>query len=182
MDLNAYLSLPYTRILKQDDEGQFIATIAELPGCMADGQTEVEALNNLKEIQSAWITAALKADTEIPLPQLDDELPSGKWVQRVPRALHARLVATAKEDDISLNQLVISFLAEGLATRTRWRTTQQQHQVPAHHHQHWGSPAPYRTFGSGKSHITTEIETVMRTLQTSSVTSIDEHRPRHSRR
>lgn len=118
MELKDYLSLPYTRVLKQDEDGQFIATIPELPGCMADGGTDIEALGNLKDVQAAWLQAAMKAGTPIPTPQTDEELPSGKWVQRVPRSLHARLAAVAKEEETSLNQLVIALLSEGLALRT----------------------------------------------------------------
>ena len=40
----------------------------------------------------------------------DDDLPSGKWVQRVPRSLHKRLVEVAKKEGVSLNSLVQTYL------------------------------------------------------------------------
>lgn len=121
MELNDYLALSYPRVLTRDEDGQHIATIPDLPGCTADGATEAEALENLKEVQAMWLEAALSANRTPPLPKAADDLPSGKWVQRVPRTLHARLVAAAKEEQTSLNQLVISLLSEGLTLRTAWK-------------------------------------------------------------
>jgi antitoxin HicB len=42
----------------------------------------------------------------------DQKLPSGKWVQRVPRSLHLKLILLARAEGVSLNHLVVSFLAE----------------------------------------------------------------------
>src|SRR4030042_3075706 len=39
---------------------------------------------------------------------------SGKWVQRVPKSLHAKLAAKAEKEGVSLNTLVVSLIAEGL--------------------------------------------------------------------
>ena len=42
---------------------------------------------------------------------------SGKFIQRVPKSLHARLAIKAKQEGISMNSLVVSFLSEGLGKR-----------------------------------------------------------------
>jgi antitoxin HicB len=42
---------------------------------------------------------------------------SGKFVARVPKSVHAKLVARAKAEGVSLNTLVLTFLAEGLGRR-----------------------------------------------------------------
>ena len=42
---------------------------------------------------------------------------SGKWVQRVPKSLHANLAAKAEKEGVSLNTLVVSLIAEGLGRR-----------------------------------------------------------------
>jgi antitoxin HicB len=39
---------------------------------------------------------------------------SGKFVQRLPRSIHARLQSRAKAEGVSLNQLVTAYVAEGL--------------------------------------------------------------------
>ena len=39
---------------------------------------------------------------------------SGKWVQRVPKSIHARLVTRAAAEGVSINAMVAAFIAEGL--------------------------------------------------------------------
>lgn len=36
-------------VIEKDEDGAFIATVPELPGCVSDGKTKKEALNNVKE-------------------------------------------------------------------------------------------------------------------------------------
>ncbi|WP_428664232.1 type II toxin-antitoxin system HicB family antitoxin [Runella sp.] len=52
----------------QTDEA-FIAEIPELPGCMADGQTYREALENAEIIINEWIETALELGRTIPEPK-----------------------------------------------------------------------------------------------------------------
>jgi antitoxin HicB len=110
--LKDYMKLPYTVMLKRDEEGDFIARIKEFEGCVADGQDEMEALGNLEQVKELWIQTALKANQAIPLPEEDDELPSGKFLTRVPRSLHKNLIDVAEREGVSLNQLVTVALAE----------------------------------------------------------------------
>jgi hypothetical protein len=42
---------------------------------------------------------------------------SGKWVQRVPRSLHAKLAKQAKREHVSLNTLVVSILSEAMGLK-----------------------------------------------------------------
>jgi len=39
---------------------------------------------------------------------------SGRFVQRVPKPLHARLAMQAKKESVSLNAFILSLIAEGL--------------------------------------------------------------------
>jgi antitoxin HicB len=110
--LKDYMKLPYTVMLKRDEEGDFIARIKEFEGCVADGQDEIEALGNIEQVKELWIETALKAGQAIPLPEEDDELPSGKFLTRVPRSLHRNLIDIAEREGVSLNQLVTVALAE----------------------------------------------------------------------
>ena len=115
-DLKYYMALPYTVILKPDEEGDYIARIGELDDCIAHGSTPQEALTNLEEVKSLWITDYLESGD--PIPEAETEtLPSGKWVQRVPRSLHRKLIALAKQDNVSLNQLVSNALSEVVGIR-----------------------------------------------------------------
>jgi predicted HicB family RNase H-like nuclease len=93
-----------------------IAAVAELPGCLAHATNEAEAISRLNRALRHWLEAALAAATPIPEP-FSTELPSGRWLQRAPKTLHQRLVALAQSDGISLNQLVVSILAEAVSGR-----------------------------------------------------------------
>ncbi|MDR2164005.1 MAG: type II toxin-antitoxin system HicB family antitoxin [Clostridiales Family XIII bacterium] len=50
------------------EDGRFIAEIPELPGCMADGETYVEAAENAQKVISEWIETAKKLGRAIPEP------------------------------------------------------------------------------------------------------------------
>lgn len=117
-DAMYYMSLPYTTILRRDEEGDVVARIKELPGCLAHGKDEAEAIKSLKEMQKLWLDDCIASGQPVPEPEIEELLPSGKWVQRVPRSLHKRLTDAAKRESVSLNQLVTSMLSDAVAART----------------------------------------------------------------
>jgi predicted RNase H-like HicB family nuclease len=47
----------------------FIAEVPELPGCMADGSTYQEALQNVEVIMQEWIETAQELGRTIPEPK-----------------------------------------------------------------------------------------------------------------
>jgi len=47
----------------------FIAEVPELPGCMAHGDTQEEALANVKEAMHLWIVTAREFGDPIPEPR-----------------------------------------------------------------------------------------------------------------
>jgi len=110
--LREYMKLPYTVMLRRDEEGDIIARVKELEGCVADGQDEIEAIGNLELVKELWLETALKAGQTIPMPDGDEELPSGKFLARIPRSLHRNLIEIAMNEGVSLNQLVSVALAE----------------------------------------------------------------------
>jgi len=111
-----YMRLPYTiRIIPEEDKG-FFAEIEELPGCMTEGETLEEVMENIREAQELWIETALEIGKEIPLPREIEEY-SGKFLVRVPKYLHRKLVNRARKEGISLNQLIVSLLSKGVEER-----------------------------------------------------------------
>ena len=65
--LNDYLTLSYRmEIVKDSDEGGFVASYPDLPGCITCGETEEEALKNALDAKKAWLEAALEENIEIP--------------------------------------------------------------------------------------------------------------------
>ena len=51
------------------EDKAFIAEVPELAGCMADGQTHVEALENVQVVIKEWIETALSIGRSIPEPK-----------------------------------------------------------------------------------------------------------------
>lgn len=116
-DAEYYLCLPYTVVMRRDEDGDYVARIDELPGCATHGKSPKEALENLEEVKRAWIEDCLKQGDTIPEPVTEHALPSGKWLQRVPKTLHRNLIRLAKLENVSLNQLVTSVLSEASGAR-----------------------------------------------------------------
>ena len=106
--------------LPKEDGGGFLITFPDLPGCMSDGATETEAIANGKDAFKAWASARKDAGKEIPEPfYRPDTLPdvSGRFVTRLPKSVHAKLAERAKAEGVSLNTLVLAFVAEGLGRK-----------------------------------------------------------------
>ena len=116
-DVNEYMNLPYTILVRKDDEGDYVASVEELDGCTAHGASKQEAIENLEEVERAWIAECIESNLAIPEPRAVEGLPSGRWVQRVPKSLHRKLVRLAKTESSSLNQLVTGILAEAVGVR-----------------------------------------------------------------
>lgn len=112
--LQELMKRPYTTILRRDDEGDVVARIKELEGCVADGQDEIEAIANLEQVKQLWFLSCLASQRPVPMPEEERELFSGKWLQRVPRSLHKKLVEGAESEGVSLNHLVTSLLSEAI--------------------------------------------------------------------
>ncbi len=105
---------PFTmRHLSKEDGGGYLIEFPDLPGCMSDGETMDEAIQHGKAAVADWIESAKSMNRSIPRPG-EFECQSGKWVQRVPKSIHLRLVRKAKEEGVSLNTLVVTLLAESL--------------------------------------------------------------------
>jgi predicted HicB family RNase H-like nuclease len=106
-----YLRLPYSRFVVPDEDA-YRAEILEFPGCIAVGDTDVEALQSLSEVAINWIEAALEMGQEIPQPMENPDGYSGKLVLRMPRSLHRKAAFVAQREGVSLNQFIVNSLAE----------------------------------------------------------------------
>ena len=62
--------IKYEVVIYWSEEDQaFLAEVPELPGCMSDGKTYQEALNNLETIIREWIDTARELGRPIPEPK-----------------------------------------------------------------------------------------------------------------
>ena len=102
------------RPLSKDEGGGYSIVFPDLPGCRSDGATPEEAIENGRDALKAWLAVAREFDDQLPKPF---SAVSGRFVQRVPRSLHAQLVAQAEAEGVSLNTLVVSLVSQGLGRR-----------------------------------------------------------------
>ena len=105
------------------DGGGFMFTMPDIPGVVADGSTELDAIADGREAFIATVSAMVDMGQELPAPafSVEDLTPasaSGKVLARLPRSMHMQLTARAKTEGVSLNSLVLAFIAEGLGRRS----------------------------------------------------------------
>ena len=118
MEPHDFLKKPYARVVVPESDGSFTAEIIEFPGCVACGETAAEALTNVEEVALDWIAATLEQGQDIPEP-LDHANYSGKLVVRMPKGLHKRAALAAEREGVSLNQFIVTCIAEQIGTRAR---------------------------------------------------------------
>ena len=56
-------------IFWSDEDDRYVVEVPELPGCMADGKTYAEAVQNAQQIIMEWIETAESLGREIPQPR-----------------------------------------------------------------------------------------------------------------
>lgn len=105
--------------LNEEDGGGYVMTLPDLPGVMGDGATEAQAVADGKEAFAAAVAALQDMGREVPEPLFSIQdtgatSASGKFVARVPKSLHAQLAHRAKKEGVSLNTLVLTFIAQGM--------------------------------------------------------------------
>src|SRR3954469_1534493 len=123
------LKRPYTRVLIPDEEsGTFTAQIIEFPGCIAQGATPAEAYERLEAVAESWIEAALEMQQQIPDPASDIQF-SGRFALRLPRSLHRQAAQLAELEGASLNQFIVTAIAEKVGAISVYRSLAQQLQA-----------------------------------------------------
>lgn len=100
--------------LPAEEGGGYLITFPDLPGCISDGATPEEAIQNGMDAVKSWLATAREFKDRIPKPGTSIR---GKFVAQVPKSLHTRLLARAKTEGVSMNALVTAYLAEGLGKR-----------------------------------------------------------------
>ena len=112
--VNEYMKLPYRmEIVPDTDEGGFVVSFPELPGCLSSGQTIEEAVKNAEDAKKEWFTAALEEGYTINEPQ-ELEKYSGQFKLRIPKSLHKQIAQQAKNEGISMNQYCVYLLSRNI--------------------------------------------------------------------
>ena len=65
--------MKYRVLIQQDEDGAFVAEVPSLPGCISQGQTRSEAMDNSREAIEAYLES-LEAHGEPIPPSIDEEV------------------------------------------------------------------------------------------------------------
>jgi antitoxin HicB len=103
------------RPLSEEEGGGYLISFPDLPGCISDGETIEDAINNGIDAMNSWIKTAKEFGD--PVPEPGSSQASGRFVQRIPKSLHARLAARAKQEGVSMNALVTAIISESLGKK-----------------------------------------------------------------
>ena len=110
--IDEYMSLPYHMMITKDtQEGGFVASVQELPGCLTVGENLQTVVKNIEDAKRAWLEAALEEGLTIPEPQAEEDY-SGQFKLRIPKSLHRHLAEHAKREGISMNQYCLYLLTQ----------------------------------------------------------------------
>ncbi|VVB86139.1 HicB_like antitoxin of bacterial toxin-antitoxin system [uncultured archaeon] len=60
-------------LIEQDEDGVFIASVPELPGCISQGKTRSEAISNITDAIQGYLVSLKKHNEPIP-PSITEEL------------------------------------------------------------------------------------------------------------
>jgi len=58
--------MKYTAILEREPDGGFVVSVPVLPGCVSQGDTREEALNNIKGAVELYVEDCLAAGDPVP--------------------------------------------------------------------------------------------------------------------
>lgn len=109
MDLHYSASVEWS-----DDDDEFVALCPEFPGASGSGETPDAAIAELQESIAVLLDVYADKGVPAPVPHVMEEY-SGQVRLRMPKELHRQLVRVAERQEVSLNTLLINYLASGVA-------------------------------------------------------------------
>jgi antitoxin HicB len=65
--------MKYRIEIEQDEDGMFVATVPSLPGCISQGTSRKEALENIQDAAQGYLESLRKHDEPIP-PPIEEEI------------------------------------------------------------------------------------------------------------
>ena len=112
--MNKLTDYPFeVRPLSTEEGGGYLISFPDFAECISDGESVDEAIENGRDALKATVAALKAKKMSVPAPN-SGGVASGKFVARVPKTVHAQLATRARAEGVSLNALVLTFIAQGL--------------------------------------------------------------------
>lgn len=110
--IDDYMKKAYRmEIVEDKDEGGFVVTYPDFPGCISCGETIESAVANAIDAKEVWLEAAIEEGIEINEPDSLDDY-SGQFKLRIPKSLHKSLAEHSQREGISMNQYCVYLLSK----------------------------------------------------------------------
>ncbi len=117
--LEDYMRMPYRmEIVEDQEEGGFVVSFPDLPGCITCSETIEGAVANAVDAKKAWLEAALEKGITIEEPESIENF-SGQFKLRIPRSLHKLLAEHSKREGVSMNQYCVYLLSRNDAVYSK---------------------------------------------------------------
>ena len=108
---------PYRVLVEYSVEDEaYIARVPAFEGLAAHGDSPEDAAHEARVAAEGMIASLRAHKRSVPEPDSAADY-SGQLRLRLPRGLHARLSKLAAAEDVSLNNLLLSLISEGLGRR-----------------------------------------------------------------
>lgn len=104
------------QLIWSDEDQEYVASIPEFPHLKALAQTPEEAVREAQVVAGLFLEDMAECDEEPPEPKVLSGF-SGEIRVRMPRTLHQKLAGWAAVENVSLNTLIVTLLAEGIGAR-----------------------------------------------------------------
>jgi predicted RNase H-like HicB family nuclease len=108
------IHFPYRVLVEfSADDSAYIARVPAFEALAAHGDSPEAAAHEARVAAEAMLATLREQKRPLPAPDASADY-SGQLRLRLPRGLHARLSKLASAEDVSLNNLLLSLIAEGL--------------------------------------------------------------------
>ena len=126
-----YLKLPYTTVVEyaEDQDIYYVTRILELDGLIMIGDTPEEAVTELETVKKEWIESYLELGNKMPKP-LKSRKFSGQYRIRMEPSLHESLVLLAEIEGVSLNQFMVTRLAQAAGEKLYEEKDKTKNRIP----------------------------------------------------
>ena len=73
--------MEYAKLIYPSPEGGFVGEVPQLPGCLAQGETELDCLKELEHVEELWLASAKANNLDLP--------ETGNFIERLRHAVNA---------------------------------------------------------------------------------------------